>query len=353
VPQHREHGVVAELRRAPKRRRGAARVVGEALQGHDGAARDAAAVAAMRARAASVALPDAMRAHFAAQLTDDAAAKLGKRVRPPALLHDVVDYLPPVFDAVLAGRVPGFGPAALRYTLDLAGELAAHWELRLRSAQERAEAASRKALSSGAVHACLTELARRTRDVLPADSPEREALDRAAKRDARSLDAGLEAVEETLGAVGRAFERAAKDESFAMFLDDAGFTQAAVGAIVAPVAPALAARRAHGDARVTSELTQQQIDRVEGRLRDQLLRLRARVEVARKSGAALPAVRAARVLPRPVRRKAPAASGPTPTEPRAGKARKARAKKAPVQAEPAAAQPAAPVAPAAPTDATG
>ena len=65
-----------------------------------------------------MALPDGLRAHFVAQLSDEAAAKLGKALRTPTVLHDVVDDVPPLVDAVLAGRVPGFGPAALRYTLD-------------------------------------------------------------------------------------------------------------------------------------------------------------------------------------------------------------------------------------------
>jgi hypothetical protein len=206
-------------------------------------------IAALRSRVAHVALPDGLRAHFAAQLSDEAAAKLGHRLRTPAVLHDVVDDLPPLLDDVLAGAVPGFGPAALRYTLDLAGALSEHWERQLRVGHARAEAASRKDFSLDAVIACHVELTRRTRDILPAESPERESLDRAAKRERRTLDVGLDAVESTLGVVARVFERAAGDSTYALFLDDAGFTSAAVASIVAPVRPALDARRDHGDAR--------------------------------------------------------------------------------------------------------
>jgi len=294
-------------------------------------------IASLQSRAAQVALPDGLRAHFVAQLSDEAAAKLGKALRTPTVLHDVVDDLPPLVDAVLAGRVPGFGPAALRYTVDLAGELSAHWGQRLTLGHVRAEAASRKALSLDAVVSCHVELTRRTRDVLPAESPERELLDRAAKREARSLDVALDAVEATLGVVARVFERAAGDASYALFLDDAGYAQPAVAAIVAPVRPALDARSEHGAARSTSELTQQQIDRLEGRLRDQLLRLRTRVAAARKEGAALPEVRAMRVLARPAKKKAAATPDGAPAQPKRAPGK--RAKKSAVEAK-------APVAPA-------
>ena len=309
-------------------------------------------IASLQSRAAQVALPDGLRAHFVAQLSDEAAAKLGKALRTPTVLHDVVDDLPPLVDAVLAGRVPGFGPAALRYTVDLAGELSAHWGQRLTLGHVRAEAASRKALSVDAVVSCHVELTRRTRDVLPADASEREALDRAAKREARTLDAALDAVESTLGVVARVFERAAGDGSYALFLDDAGYTQPAVAAIVAPVRPALDARREHGAARRTSELTQQQIDRLEGRLRDQLLRLRTRVAAARKEGAALPEVHAARVLARPAKRKAAAPADGAPAQPKRAPSRKTREKAVEASKSPAVAPTPEPAVPAAPTPVT-
>ncbi|MFO0607858.1 MAG: hypothetical protein U0324_32140 [Polyangiales bacterium] len=300
---------------------------------------DAATLAATRARVAHVALPDALRAHFVAQITDAAAEKLGRKVRPQTILHDLADDLPRLVDAVLAGRVAGFGPAALRYTLDLAGELAARWEVKVRARQEQAEAKSRRSLSEDAVHTCLTALVRRTRDVLPATTGEREALDAAAKRGGRTLDAGLEAVEQTLVAVGRAFERAAKDPAYAAFLADANYTPAAVAAIVAPVEPALRARRDHGDAQELGAQMKREIDVLEGRLRDQLLRLRARVTEARKGDRALPEVKAARLLSRPRTKKAAPAGEPKPAKaPRApkGDAEGASAKTpaAPTPAEP-------------------
>ena len=84
-------------------------------------------------------------------------------------------------------------------------------------------------------------------------------------------------------------QRGATDAVFEQYLTDKGFTEAWL-----------------------TELTQQAIDVLEGRVRDQLLRLRRAVEEARARGAALPAVPLARVRHTPTRAKdAP----PTPESP--------------------------------------
>ncbi len=57
----------------------------------------------------------------------------------------------------------------------------------------------------------------------------------------------------------------------------------------------LDARTAHREARTSGGVTQQEIDRLEGRLHAQLFRLRERVAAARKRGEVLPTVQASRM----------------------------------------------------------
>jgi len=229
-------------------------------------------------------------------MTDAAATKRGRTVRADALLADVVDDVPGLVDAVLAGRVPGFTAPALRYTVELLSTLAEHQEVRVQREQERATAASRKDLSVAEVLACRTELVQRTRDVLPGDAPERAALQRAAKLTSRKLDGALAAVEATLGVVEAVFARAEGDATYEAYLTAMGFTRASLAGVTAPVRPALEARSSHREAYTAGGVAQQEVDRVEGRLYAQLLRLRERAGAARVAGVVVPTVRAGRVL---------------------------------------------------------
>ena len=55
---------------------------------------------------------------------DSVTARVAPAPAPDCVLADVVDGLSPaVVRAVMANTIPGFGPLALRYTLDLAVEL--------------------------------------------------------------------------------------------------------------------------------------------------------------------------------------------------------------------------------------
>ena len=218
------------------------------------------AVAQLMVRVVHISLDEATRAHFLAQMTDAAATKRGRTVRADALLADVVDDVPGLVDAVLAGRVPGFTAPALRFTVELATSLAEHQEVRVQREQERATAVSRKDLSVAEVLACRTELVQRTRDVLPGDAPERAALQRAAKLPSRKLDGALAAVEATLGVVEAVFTRAEGDATYGAYLTAMGFTRASLGAVTAPVRPALEARSSHREAYTAGGVAQQEVD---------------------------------------------------------------------------------------------
>lgn len=287
------------------------------------------AVAQLMVRVVHISLDEATRAHFLAQMTDAAATKRGRTVRADALLADVVDDVPGLVDAVLAGRVPGFTAPALRFTVELATSLAEHQEVRVQREQERATAVSRKDLSVAEVLACRTELVQRTRDVLPGDAPERAALQRAAKLPSRKLDGALAAVEATLGVVEAVFTRAEGDATYGAYLTAMGFTRASLGAVTAPVRPALEARSSHREAYTAGGVAQQEVDRIEGRLYAQLLRLRERAAAARGAGAVVPTVRAGRVLRVKRAKKAATPEGATVTSKAAKKAKPANEVKAP------------------------
>lgn len=291
---------------------------------------------------AAVPLDDATRAYFRAQLTDDVAAKRGRAIGPDDLLHDVVADLPGVVEAVLAGRVPGFTAASLRYTVELAVALADHRAARARFDRSRATASSQKKLSTREVLACRTELVRRTADVLAGDAPERETLARAAKLPSRTLDRALGAVEDALAVVESVLARGDESPAFGHYLGAMGFTRASVAAVVAPVQPALDARTAHREARTSGGVTQQEIDRLEGRLHAQLFRLRERVAAARKRGEVLPTVQASRMrtVKRGPKTAKPATPAGAPTQPKAAKRAKRTAAPAPAPAVDTSAKPA-------------
>jgi len=252
-------------------------------------------IARLLTAVAEVPLDDATRAHFRAQVTDAAAMKRGRTIGPDDLLHDIVAGVPGLVDAVLAGRVAGFSPASLRYTVELADALAGHRASRQQYDQARTTAMSQKKLSTTEVLACRTELVVRTDAVLAGEAPERAALTQAAKMKSRTLDRALGAVEATLAVVETVFARAADDAGYATYLASMDYTHASVAAVVAPVSAALGARTAHREAMTSGGVTQQEIDRLEGRLYAQLFRLRERVAAARKRGEALPTVEASRM----------------------------------------------------------
>ncbi len=279
------------------------------------AARVRSDVDALAMRAASVEVSPGLRARIEAQMSDADAATWGQRVATVDLLNDVLDGVPGVIDAALAGGLTGFGPCAMRYMLDLAVQLAAHWASLVTQRRMRAVAASQKVLSVDEVLACRTELARRLDGVLRADDPERAALERAAKLPTRNIEPALSSIEAMLPTVAMVFARAEEDADERAYLDDQGFTEASMAALLAPVNAALASRDAHRGARNAVSATQQQIDRVEGRLRDQLMRLRRAVQAAREKGAILPEVRMERTLSRAAKKSEAEEPAPTPDAP--------------------------------------
>ena len=93
-----------------------------------------------------------------------------------------------------------------------------------------------------------------------------------------------------------------------------GFTRARIDVRVAPVMPTLDAKGAARAAADQQALVQRSIDRLEGRLRDQLLRLRRLVAQQNTDGVAVTKVRVTRT--RASQRRAKADTQPQPTHDR-------------------------------------
>lgn len=260
-------------------------------------------------RVKHVPLSDALRSQMQSLLSDEDADRQGQRVTTPNLLLDVLDDVPPVVDAVLAGRVTGFGPAALRYTCELAVTLAVHWSERVACAKTREGASAQRSLTVDDVNLCGTELARRLEGVLPSGSPERNTLAETIARRSRSRDEALGIIEALLPLVAGVFERAVAEPAYRALLDDVHFTEPSVATLLLPVSDAIAARTAHREALSAEAATQQQLTRVEGRLRAQLARLRERVGTARTKGEMLPEVKLSRSRQRRAKKAAPALGG--------------------------------------------
>lgn len=245
-------------------------------------------------RVKHVPLTEELRAQLRSLMSDEEADRQGMRVTTGDLLLDVVDDVPAVVEAVVAGEVAGFGPGALRYTCELAVELVGRWCAHVVNTMTRADASSRRRVTVDDVNECVTALARRLDGVLPSGTPEREALAAAIRQRSRSADEALAVVEALLPLVAKVFQRGAAESGYRALLHDARFTEASIATLLQPVREAVDARAAHRAARSAEATTQQQLTRLEGRLRGQLMRLRACVEAARAEGGALQEVKLTR-----------------------------------------------------------
>ena len=258
--------------------------------------RTAQRLAALLALVSSVELPDALRERYIALLSELDAINAGRKLRTDAVLADAAALSPSTVQASLERRLPGFGPTQMRYTLDLTARL------------QELDAGRR----SGKVTYALTRAATVTRaEVLrayrrlyvqldellaPAD-PERNALGEVLP-EGQSHDALINALEALARVASALLDRAAKNDVLRLYCEDNGLTRATLTEILKPFtaeADAGAEGGADGDA----------IDVLEGRLADQLKRLRRVVEEARKVDPALAEV----ALPRTIRRNKPKKQG--------------------------------------------
>lgn len=250
----------------------------------------------LTATVSKVVLAAPVRATFDARMSAPDAVAAGRRLTTVDVLADVVDGLSPaVVRAVMANTIPGFGPLALRYTLDLAVELDERYTLRL--AHQRRQAASSAVFVAGsdAVFTQRSSLAVRLDEALTADAPERAALARVSTEPKDTLDQAIAAIDSLVEIAEALFARAESNPALSAFLSDQRFTRGEVDALLSPVDPVIEARDTRRDAADEAQVEQQAIDELEGRVRDQLLRVRRCVERARADGAKLPRVRLTRV----------------------------------------------------------
>ena len=255
----------------------------------------------LRALQASVAghpVPEAMRPFFVAQITVEAAAREGRTLSTGDVLDDAAEALPPVIGAVMAGQVRGFGPVEMRYTIDLAADLAQRWQLRRAYEGVRGSASAAKSVSMDTLWSARSAVFNMIASVAPAGTPERDALDKNASMKRRTLAFGLASIDSMAAQANDLLARGHHDAAFGAYLVDKGFTAEALRATITPAEPALRAREAHRVAKGASATEQQAVDVIEGRLRHQLMQLRQRVEAERARGASLPEVRLTRVRAR-------------------------------------------------------
>lgn len=259
--------------------------------------RTAQRLAALLALVSSVELPDALRERYLALLSELDAINAGRKLRTDAVLADAAALSPSTVQASLDRRLPGFGPTQMRYTIDLTAQL------------QGLDAGRR----SGKVTYALTRAATVTRaevlrayrrlfvqldELLGPEDPERGALGEVVP-EGQSHDALINALEALARVASALLDRAAKDDVLRLYCEDNGLTRATLTAILKPFtaeAEPGAEGGADGDA----------IDALEGRLADQLKRLRRVVEEARKVDPTLAEV----ALPRTIRRNKPKKQGP-------------------------------------------
>lgn len=259
-----------------------------------------------------------LRARFDAQLSDDDAARVGRFTVTDDLLADVLDDVPGVLEAVRARRVVGFGPHELRHTLDLAEALAAQSDAGRERSAEQSAASRRKQSALRVAQHQRGRLVALLRSVTAPRSPERAALDRAARVE-RDNAVGVAAVVQSLRARAEQLLATAHDDpAQRAYLADKGLSEQSVRALLAQADDAVQSAARHGVTRSAARATQREVDRLEGRLRDQMMRLRQCVEAARTAprdalDAALPEVRMARSRVR--RRRAVAKTPAAPVTP--------------------------------------
>lgn len=261
---------------------------------------------------------DALRARFDSQVSKADAIAVGTRIASDVVLYDAMTDVPLVLNAVVAGKVRGFGPREAHYTLSLALALDTAWRAFHDRQVQRAGVSSAKALTLEAAReerASLFELVESV--VVPGSSAAASLLKAASfggkllRTVAQGLDAVVKVARDLLTA-------AENDASLAELLSDKGLTEAVVNDAAAFSARLSKAATGHAEARSEVDAGQAEIDELDGRLRDELMRLRRAVLRARRNGVAVPEVALANVrrLYRTPRSPSPAPT-PAPAPPSA------------------------------------
>ncbi len=245
---------------------------------------------ALRAKLAAFAPGEALAAMFRGQLTDARAQELGSRAGADVVLGDATTDLPLIADAVIAGEVPGFGPAELCFTVDLAVELATRSQSLRREQGAQAGASVRKSESMRGLSARRTELYALLSSVTPSEGAARDAFERRARVAGRGRHHVIASLDAMAACAQEMLARASQDAGLQAYYGDKSFTAERVQALVEPAAAALRDHTAHAGVRAKVSDGNAVVDRVEGRLRDELMRLRQAVEAQRAKGVSLPEV---------------------------------------------------------------
>lgn len=270
----------------------------------------AAALASLRERFAAHAPDAALHALFAGQISDDAAAERGARLTADAVLDAAANDMPLVADAVLQGAVPGFGPAEFCYTLDLGIELARRTTALTRDAGEQAAASARKSDTLRDLRRRSNELYALVSSVVPASGSDRAAFEQRVQRNSASRSEAVSSLSALGDFADELLARAATSPTLTLYYADKGFTAERVYALVSPGTAVQREHTAHSAAKARVQGAAGVIDTLEGRLRDQLLRLRRAVEARRHAGTTLPEVALRGVRRRPTRAKKRRATPP-------------------------------------------
>lgn len=246
------------------------------------------------------------KSYFRASISDDAAARDGRRYTARDLLTEWLRVSSSLAQSTLGGRVTGFGPARFRYTAELAHETAV--------LTERDDADDSDSTSS-------------TTEATPSKSlaVDLDALKLAVAQALRNLGieargstsryAGAAAVSASLEDLASAVRRAQTNVP-AEVLADAGLTSKVIDALSDAAHGTLSAHTSSLEARVSERSVEQRENVMLGRLAREMRLLLASAKASRKGDSAIPQVRS-RLLS-PTKRKAqatPPQPTPTPADP--------------------------------------
>jgi hypothetical protein len=238
---------------------------------------------------------EALRKRFEAQIDADDAIADGGRIASDVVLYDAMTDLPLVLAAVIGGEVPGFGPREAHYTVSLALTLEASWRAFQDQQVARAGVSTTKSLTLEAAREERATLHELLESAVAPGSSEAAALAKAAgfggkviRSVAQGLDALVKVARDQLSA-------AAHDASLAELLADKGLTAARVDAAAAYSTQLSKAATGHAEARSGVDAGQAALDELDGRLRDELVRLRRAVQQTQRRGVKVPEVKLANV----------------------------------------------------------
>lgn len=254
----------------------------------------------------------ALRARLDAQIDRASAIAIGIHLASESVLYDAMTDLPLVLDAIAARKIQGFGPKEAHYTLSLALALESAWSSLNAHQVQRAGVASTKALTLSAASEVRTALLALVETVVVPGSSASASLVKAASfggKRLREVAQGLDIVVKTARDL---LQSATTDPALAELLEDKGLTATVVDTAAAYSTRLSEAVTGHAETRSAVELGHNQLDELDGRLREQLFHLRRAVQQARRNGVIVPEVTLANLRRLHRKPRAPAAPAPTP-----------------------------------------